>query len=65
MSAIPLPDPVSEKQRVRIRYNPLTAHDYSTDKPSFREITPGHFVKCNDAEFEKYRQQLGLEGSDA
>ena len=63
LSAIPLPDPVSEKQRVRIRYDPLTAHDYSVDKPSFREITPGHFVQCNDAEFAQYRRQLDLEGN--
>ncbi|MBQ5929351.1 MAG: ATP-binding cassette domain-containing protein, partial [Clostridia bacterium] len=49
LSAIPLPDPVYEKQRVRITYNPLASHDYSTDMPSFREITPGHFVYCNDA----------------
>ena len=25
-----------------------------------REITPGHFVQCNDAEFAQYRRQLGL-----
>lgn len=50
LSAIPLPDPVYEKQRVRIHYNPIVEHDYSVDAPSFREITPGHFVYCNDAE---------------
>jgi oligopeptide transport system ATP-binding protein len=58
LSAIPLPDPVYEKQRVRIHYNPIAEHDYSVDAPSFREISPGHFVQCNDAEFEKYKQQL-------
>ena len=47
-----------EKSRQRITYNPLAEHDYSVDKPSFREITPGHFVQCNDAEFEKYQQML-------
>ena len=56
LSAIPLPDPVYEKQRTRITYNPLAEHDYSVSKPSFREVTPGHFVYCNDAEEEKYRQ---------
>lgn len=61
LSAIPLPDPEYEKKRKRITYNPLAEHDYSEDKPSFREITPGHFVKCNDAEFKKYRKELGLE----
>lgn len=54
LSAIPLPDPIYEKKRKRIVYNPLADHDYSEDKPSFREIKPGHFVQCNNAEYEKY-----------
>ena len=58
LSAIPLPDPVYEKQRVRIVYNPIAEHDYSVDMPSFREVAPGHFVHCNDVEEEKYKQQL-------
>ena len=56
LSAIPLPDPVYEKKRVRITYNPLCEHDYSVDTPSFREISPGHFVYCNDAEEIKYKE---------
>ena len=58
LSAIPLPDPVYEKQRTRIHYNPIAEHDYSVSAPSFREITPGHFVYCNDMEEEKYKQQV-------
>ena len=58
LSAIPLPDPIYEKQRTRITYNPLAEHDYSVDLPSFREIAPGHFVQCNDAEEKKYREML-------
>ena len=58
LSAIPLPDPVYEKQRERIVYNPLADHDYTVDKPSFREVAPGHFVSCNDAEFKKYQEIL-------
>ena len=58
LSAIPLPDPVYEKQRTRIHYNPIAEHDYSVNKPSFREVAPGHFVYCNDAEEEKYKQQI-------
>ena len=60
LSAIPLPDPASEKNRQRIVYNSLAEHDYSVDKPSLREITPGHFVYCNDAEEAKYKKELGL-----
>ncbi len=58
LSAIPLPDPNYEKARRRITYNPLAAHDYSVDKPSFRELKPGHFVMCNEAEYEQYMKEL-------
>ncbi len=58
LSAIPLPDPNYEKNRVREKYNPLAAHDYSVDKPSFREVSPGHFVMCNDEEFARYVAQV-------
>ena len=58
LSAIPLPDPEYEKTRQRITYNPLAEHDYTVDKPSFREIAPGHFVMCNDAEEAQYRKMM-------
>ena len=58
LSAIPLPDPKFEKQRKRITYNPLAAHDYSEQGPYMQEILPGHFVYCNDAEFEQYKQEI-------
>lgn len=60
LSAIPLPDPRAEKKRTRIIYNAIAEHDYSVDKPSMREITPGHFVRCNDQEEARYRKELGL-----
>ncbi len=53
LSAIPLPDPVYERQRKRITYNPLAEHDYTVDQPSFREVRPGHFVQCNEAEYQR------------
>ena len=58
ISAIPLPDPHYEAHRKRILYNAAVAHDYSTDKPSFQEILPGHFVYCNQAEFAKYQEEI-------
>ena len=58
LSAIPLPDPESEKKRVRLVYNSLAEHDYSVDKPSLREIVPGHFVYCNDKEEEAYKKEM-------
>ena len=59
LSAIPKPDPRSERKRTRILYDPATAHDYSNgDAPSLKEINPGHFVYCNNAEYEKYLAEL-------
>ena len=60
LSAIPLPDPIYEKNRQRITYNPLASHDYTVDQPTMREIIPGHFVHCNDAEEKAYREEFGL-----
>ncbi len=58
LSAIPYPDPHYEKTRKRIEYVPAKVHDYSTDKPSLREIRPGHFIHCNDAEYNAYLKEL-------
>ncbi len=58
LSAIPLPDPRYEKKRKRITYNPLSAHDYTKEKPTMREVAPGHFVYCNTVEFENYQKEI-------
>ncbi len=58
LSAIPKPDPRSEKNRVRKIYRPSEVHDYSKQKPTFQEVVPGHFVLCNDEECAKYRAQI-------
>ena len=58
LSAIPKPDPLTEKTRERITYDSMRAHDYSVDKPELREILPGHFVYCNEAEFAKYQEEI-------
>ncbi len=60
LSAIPQPDPHSEKKRRRIVYNAIAEHDYSVDKPSLREVFPGHFVFCNDIEEKKYKEEFGV-----
>ena len=57
LSAIPLPDPISEKGRQRIEYKPVLDHDYSKEGPTMREVFPGHFVLCNTEEQEKYVQE--------
>ena len=58
LSAIPLPDPITEKNRKRMTYNPVLDHDYSQEGPSMREVYPGHFVLCNTEEMEKYRAEF-------
>ena len=58
LSAIPLPDPISEKNRKRIVYNPMLDHNYSVEQPTMREVSPGHFVLCNSEEFEKYQKEI-------
>lgn len=57
LSAIPIPDPAKEKKKTLKVYDP-SCHDYTTDKPSWREIRPEHFVWANDVEFEKYKKEL-------
>lgn len=58
LSAIPMPDPDYEKQRKRITYVPLRDHDYTKEQPTLREVAPGHFVHCNQEEFDRYRLEL-------
>ena len=55
ISAIPIPDPQLEKHKVLFTYDP-SVHDYSVDKPSLQEVSPGHFVFGNTAEIEEYRK---------
>ena len=61
LSAIPLPDPHTEKNRTRVVYNKLADHDYSVQGPTMREVAPGHFVYCNDEEERRYKQELGVQ----
>ncbi len=57
LSAIPMPDPVREKSKTLKVYDP-SCHDYSVEKPSWREIRPSHFVWANEPEFKKYQSEL-------
>lgn len=56
LSAVPIPDPILERQKELIVYNP-EQHDYTEDKPTMVEIKPNHFVWANQAEVEKYKAE--------
>ena len=58
LSAIPKPNPLTEKNRKRIVYNPQACHDYTVEKPTMHEILPGHFILANSAEIEKYKEEI-------
>jgi len=54
ISAIPIPDPQLEKNKVLFTYDP-SVHDYSEDKPSLQDIGHGHYVFGNAKEIEEYK----------
>ena len=57
LSAVPIPDPILEKKKKLIVYDP-SMHDYSVDGPVWEEILPGHFVYANQKELEEYRKEI-------
>lgn len=57
LSAVPIPDPELEKKKKLLVYDP-DMHDYSTDKPIWKEMTEGHFVYGNQKELAGYEKEL-------
>ena len=58
LSAIPKPDPITEKTRQRIIYHPDEEHDYSKEQPVLTEIVKGHWVLANSEELKKYKAKI-------
>ena len=54
ISAIPIPDPILEKNKVLLTYDP-SVHDYSEDKPELVDIGHNHFIFGNKKEIEEYK----------
>lgn len=55
LSAIPLPDPEYERNRVRVTYDPKS-HNYREDEEvEMREVAPGHFVLCSEKEAKLFK----------
>lgn len=57
LSAVPIPDPILERQKELVVYDP-NQHDYTVDKPQMFEIKPNHFIWANQEEIKKYQQEL-------
>ncbi|MDR1598657.1 MAG: ABC transporter ATP-binding protein [Oscillospiraceae bacterium] len=57
-SAAPSPNPNIERGKQLLVYDPAM-HDYTTDKPVWREIAPGHFVYGNQRELDRYGREAG------
>lgn len=58
LSAIPKPDPLGEKGRIRVVYDPSKAHDPKLGKPTLQEVVPGHFVLANETELQAYKAEI-------
>ena len=49
LSAIPMPDPIREREKQLLTYDPAM-HDYTTEQPQWRELRPQHYVLCSESE---------------
>lgn len=55
LSAIPLPDPETERTRKRVTYDPAVHHYEKDEQQEMREITPNHFVYCSEKEYKELK----------
>ena len=55
ISAIPIPDPLLEKNKQLYTYDP-SIHDYSTEKPELCDIGNNHFVYGSPSEIAEYKK---------
>jgi len=60
LSAIPIPDPIIEKNRERIKYD-IGMHGYNAScMPAMHEVEPGHFVLLSQPELERVKRGEAL-----
>ena len=57
LSAVPQPNPASERMKRPLVYHP-SLHDYSQQQPMWQQIAPDHWVLANDKEMDGYREAL-------
>ena len=61
LSAIPLPDPVAEKRKKLLVYDP-SIHRYDQETPAWTEVESGHFVLGSQRELQEWARPDGLSG---
>ncbi len=57
LSSVPMPDPIVEKTRKHIVYDP-TQLEQTDEKRELRELRPGHFVFATNNEFKGYEKRI-------
>ena len=58
LSAIPQPDPIAERQKKLLVYDPSCHHYSDLNVPKWHEILPGHYILSSDDEMAEYQKQL-------
>ena len=56
LSAIPLPDPIAEKKKKLLVYDP-SIHHYDQETPLWQEISPGHFLLASEREAAEWQRE--------
>ncbi|GAA0366670.1 ATP-binding cassette domain-containing protein [Alkalibacterium iburiense] len=57
LSAIPTPDPETERNRVRTEYNPEYHHYEDLEHVRLHEVAPNHFIYCHKDEVPLYKKK--------
>nr|WP_275950891.1 ABC transporter ATP-binding protein [Cytobacillus citreus] len=58
LSAIPLPDPETEKTRKRVKFDEKFVWNGNGEEPVLREVKEGHWVSCTEQEFHDYKKHF-------
>ncbi len=58
LSAIPQPDPIAERQKKLLIYDPACHHYGPGSEPSWQEVLPGHFLLANEEELAACKAQI-------
>ena len=56
LSAIPQPDPIAERKKKLLVYDPSCHHYSESNQPSWREARPSHFVLASEEELAAYQK---------